>query len=233
MNKNERIPISPDRQALYRRIPKVDVLLVSDKIKTLTGEYGHEAVMSVIREETDRLRSLIRTSDDTERIDEEIRFLPESISHILRKRLTPGLKKVVNGTGVILHTSLGRAPLSYEHAMKTAEIVSGYSNLEYDTESGGRGDRNRRIEDLLIKLTGAEAALAVNNNAAAVLLILSAVAKGGEVIVSRGELVEIGAVSGFRTCWNKAVPCSGKSALRIRRTRRITAALFPTGQKRS
>ena len=105
---------------------------------------------------------------------------------------TPNMKKVINGTGTILHTNLGRAPISFGHMMRAAEIVSGYSNLEYNLEAGRRGERYSHFEKLLCKLTGAEAAMAVNNNASSVLLILSSLAKGGEVIVSRGELIEIG-----------------------------------------
>ena len=90
---------------------------------------------------------------------------------------TPNMKKVINGTGTILHTNLGRAPISYEHMMKAAEIVSGYSNLEYNLEAGRRGERYSHFEKLLCKLTGAEAAMAVNNNASSVLLILSQTAQ--------------------------------------------------------
>ena len=105
---------------------------------------------------------------------------------------SPGLKKVLNGTGTILHTNLGRAPLGKEAASRVLETVSGYCNLEYDLEDGCRGERCGQIENILCEITGAEAAVAVNNNAAALLLILCTLAQGGEVIVSRGELVEIG-----------------------------------------
>ena len=105
---------------------------------------------------------------------------------------TPNMKKVINGTGTILHTNLGRAPISREHMKKAFDIVTGYSNLEYNLEEGRRGERYSHFEKLLCKITGAEAAMAVNNNASSVLLILSSLAKGGEVIVSRGELIEIG-----------------------------------------
>jgi L-seryl-tRNA(Sec) selenium transferase len=110
----------------------------------------------------------------------------------LLKMQSPGLKKVLNGTGTILHTNLGRAPLGKEAASRVLETVSGYCNLEYDLEDGCRGERCGQIENILCEITGAEAAVAVNNNAAALLLILCTLAQGGEVIVSRGELVEIG-----------------------------------------
>jgi L-seryl-tRNA(Ser) seleniumtransferase len=102
------------------------------------------------------------------------------------------MKKVVNGTGTILHTNLGRAPISKDAAKRAMDIVTGYSNLEFDLESGKRGSRYSHFEKIISKITGAEAAMAVNNNAAAVLLILSSLAKDKDVIVSRGELVEIG-----------------------------------------
>ena len=118
--------------------------------------------------------------------------LTDRIGARLRRMQSPGLKKVLNGTGTILHTNLGRAPLGKEAASRVLETVSGYCNLEYDLEDGCRGERCGQIENILCEITGAEAAVAVNNNAAALLLILCTLAQGGEVIVSRGELVEIG-----------------------------------------
>lgn len=102
------------------------------------------------------------------------------------------MRPVINATGTILHTNLGRAPISREHLKRIADVACGYSNLEYDLEAGKRGERYSHFEKLLCRITGAEAAMAVNNNASAVMLILSSMAKGGEVVVSRGELVEIG-----------------------------------------
>ena len=104
----------------------------------------------------------------------------------------PKVRKVINATGTVLHTNLGRAPISRAQAAHLADIVTGYSNLEYDLENGRRGERYAHFEKLLCRLTGAEAAMVVNNNAAAVLLVLSTIASGGEVLTSRGELVEIG-----------------------------------------
>lgn len=118
--------------------------------------------------------------------------LTDRIGARLLRMQSPGLKKVLNGTGTILHTNLGRAPLGKEAASRVLETVSGYCNLEYDLEDGCRGERCGQIENILCEITGAEAAVAVNNNAAALLLILCTLAQGGEVIVSRGELVEIG-----------------------------------------
>jgi L-seryl-tRNA(Ser) seleniumtransferase len=114
----------------------------------------------------------------------------------LARARAPRLRRVVNATGVIVHTNLGRAPLAAEALDQVAEAARGYSNLEYDLEAGARGSRQAHVAELLRRLTGAEAALVVNNNAAAVLLALAALAEGGEVLVSRGELIEIG--DGFR-----------------------------------
>src|SRR5918911_1721018 len=114
----------------------------------------------------------------------------------LRALRAPRLRRVLNATGVIVHTNLGRAPLAAEALERVVDAARGYSNLEYELEAGRRGSRQEHVADALRRLTGAEAALVVNNNAAAVLLALAALAEGREVVVSRGELIEIG--DGFR-----------------------------------
>lgn len=182
MNKNQ----------LYRNIPKVDVLLEMEIIQLLIEQYGRETVMEAIREEMEALRAFIGACEEEEKIVRQIQDLPQQIVRHVERLHTPNMRMVINGTGTILHTNLGRAPISQEHVSKLADIVTGYSNLEYNLEAGKRGERYSHFEKLLCKLTEAEAAMAVNNNAAAVMLILSSMAKGGEVIVSRGELVEIG-----------------------------------------
>ena len=182
MNKNQ----------LYRNIPKVDVLLEMEIIQLLIEQYGRETVMEAIREEMEALRAFIGACEEEEKIVRQIQDLPQQIVRHVERLHTPNMRMVINGTGTILHTNLGRAPISQEHVSKLADLVTGYSNLEYNLEAGKRGERYSHFEKLLCKLTGAEAAMAVNNNAAAVMLILSSMAKGGEVIVSRGELVEIG-----------------------------------------
>ena len=182
MNKNQ----------LYRNIPKVDVLLEMEIIQLLIEQYGRETVMEAIREEMEALRAFIGACEEEEKIVRQIQDLPQQIVRHVERLHTPNMRMVINGTGTILHTNLGRAPISQEHVSKLADIVTSYSNLEYNLEAGKRGERYSHFEKLLCKLTGAEAAMAVNNNAAAVMLILSSMAKGGEVIVSRGELVEIG-----------------------------------------
>ena len=185
-----------DRNRLYRMIPKVDSLLETDRISALIRTCGLRSVMEAVREETEALRAMIRELPDEPgsgaRAEEAVRALPGRIEDNLARLFTPGMKRVINGTGTILHTNLGRAPLGRKHAEAVSHLIAGYSNLDYDLESGKRSDRTAHYEELLCRITGAEAALAVNNNAAAVLLVLHTLARGGEVIISRGELVEIG-----------------------------------------
>ena len=203
-----------DKGALYRSIPKVDILLEKQEIIEASEKYGHGIVMDAIREQTDVLRKRIGELADgsaeekstgkgaeaaagaagkaEEALKAAIENLVPDICARVKALHTPKVRKVINGTGTILHTNLGRAPISRSQAEKLIDIVTGYSNLEYDLEKGARGERYSHFEALLCRLTGAEAAMVVNNNAAAVMLILNTIAKGGEVVVSRGELVEIG-----------------------------------------
>ena len=180
-----------NKNLLYRSIPKVDVILAREDIQRLIQNYSRTTVMEAIREEMDALRAYIGENEEAQ-AHKRMEMLPELIKIRVEKKHTPNMRMVINATGTILHTNLGRAPISQEHMARLADIVTGYSNLEYNLEEGKRGERYSHFEELLCKITGAEAAMAVNNNAAAVMLILSSMAKGGEVIVSRGELVEIG-----------------------------------------
>ena len=172
---------------LFRSIPRVDELLGRDELKV--SALPPVLLRESVREELDALRDEVRGG---------LSALPETgilCARILARaeeKQLPTLRSVINATGVTLHTNLGRACLSERAANAAAEAARGYSTLEYDVENGCRGSRYQHVEALLCRLTGAEAAMAVNNNAAAVLLILSALAGGGEVIASRGELVEIG-----------------------------------------
>lgn len=181
-----------NKNLLYRSIPKVDVLLESEKMQEMIEEYGKESVMEAIHAEMNALRAFIGTCEDEEKAKMQIACLISNIERSVRKMHTPNMRSVVNATGTILHTNLGRAPISEEHMRKAFDITTGYCNLEYNLEAGKRGERYSHFEKLLCKLTGAEAAMAVNNNASSVLLILSSLAKGGEAVVSRGELIEIG-----------------------------------------
>lgn len=181
-----------NKEEMYRSIPKVDMLLQSPKVRTACALYGRTGVLQAVREETDSLRVFIRETEEEEAVRSAIASLPERIADRAEAMFAPHLRRVINGTGTILHTNLGRAPLGRQTAEKAARTLGGYCNLEYDLESGGRGRRSSCIEELLQHLTGAEAAVVVNNNAAAVLLILDTLARGGETVISRGELVEIG-----------------------------------------
>lgn len=175
---------------LLRQIPKVDDLLRLPALNTLAAEAGTSAVTEAVRRTLDRLRADILVGAVTELPSTEA--LCAQISASCRASRLPSLRGVINATGIVLHTNLGRACLS-DRALAAARGVSqGYSTLEYDLTAGERGQRYAHVEPLLCRLTGAEAAMVANNNAAAVLLILSALTAGGEVITSRGELVEIG-----------------------------------------
>lgn len=172
--------------ALLRSIPKVDELL--EKVRRY--HYGENYIKDAVRAELDVLRQDILSGARQELPGEET--LLAAIHARAEAMRRPSLRRVVNGTGIVLHTNLGRAPLASGAAAAAEAASRHYCTLEYNLESGSRGSRYSHVEPLLCRLTGAESALVVNNNAAAVLLILSALAAGGEVPVSRGELVEIG-----------------------------------------
>ena len=175
----------------FRNLPAVDKVLSDERISRLEG-YPHELLVSVIRQRLEQERESILAGHPCASLDDIVK----SVTDWLEMLEKPGLRRVINASGIIIHTNLGRAPLS-EAALAAMEAVSrGYANLEFDLESGSRGSRHIHIEGLLCQLTGAEAALVVNNNAAAVLLGLTALAKKKEVIISRGQAVEIG--GGFR-----------------------------------
>ncbi len=176
---------------LYRKIPKVDELLLDERVKGLAEIYPPSLIKEAIREELDALRDSISRQTLDER-DLSIDAVVERVEARVAERDAPTLVPVVNGTGIIVHTNLGRSLLSREALDRLLTINRGYCNLEYDLGEGRRGSRYVHAEELLCELTGAEGALVVNNNAAAVLLVLSTLARGREVVVSRGELVEIG-----------------------------------------
>ena len=179
-------------ESRFRDLPSVSDVLDDERIRGLVREYTHDAVLGLVRAEIDRSRDVIRNGDSPPSTDRLVESVERRAASLWRSLPTP----VINATGVILHTNLGRAPLS-DDAIEALRVASeGYGDLEFDLQSGRRGSRQGRVADLLCQLTGAEAALVVNNNASAVLLGLAAVAQGKEVIVSRGEAVEIG--GGFR-----------------------------------
>jgi L-seryl-tRNA(Ser) seleniumtransferase len=178
-----------DSRNPLRDLPSVDRLLADKRLRVLADEHGHELVLAAARAALARAREEIRAGFEQE-------DLPGRAIAELDRLLAPRLRRVINGTGVVVHTNLGRAPLSEYALDRVREVGRGYSNLEYDLDAGARGSRQDHLATVLRDLTGAEAALVVNNNAAAVLLALAALAEGREVVVSRGELVEIG--DGFR-----------------------------------
>lgn len=175
---------------LLRQIPKVTAFFQVDAIAALQQCCSAPAVTAWIRQVLDELRQdILHNRVETLPSLEELCARVEALA---RRDSIPSLRPVINGTGVILHTNLGRGCLSDRAADAVRDIARGYSTLEYQVEAGCRGSRHSHVADLLCQLTGAEDAMVVNNNAAAVMLILSTLAQGGEVITSRGELVEIG-----------------------------------------
>jgi L-seryl-tRNA(Ser) seleniumtransferase len=175
-----------------RQLPSVDRLLGEEAVQELVAAYGHNQTVDALRETLDLAREEVRTGADAP----DVTVLAARADAHLRERLAPTLRPVINATGVIIHTNLGRAPLSAAAQAAMEEVSRGYSTLEYDLQAGQRGQRTVHAERLLRDLTGAESALVVNNNAGAVLLALTGLAQGRGVIVSRGQLVEIG--GGFR-----------------------------------
>lgn len=183
-----------DRQEYLSRIPKVDNILSIPDTKKLLEKFPRNIVVEAIRTVLEELRQSISEAkeEELESITIDSENLIPIISKLVEKIMTPSLRKVINATGVIIHTNLGRAPLSEQALNSLSKISEGYSNLEYDLIKGERGDRQMHVKALLTTLTNAEDAMVVNNNAAAVLLALNSIAKDNEVIISRGQLVEIG-----------------------------------------
>jgi L-seryl-tRNA(Ser) seleniumtransferase len=181
------------QQTLYRLLPGVDQLLEEPRVEVLSAGLARSLVVTAIRRVLDELRQEIRASEEGGPAPDVNReAILARVEALARSLAMPSLRRVVNGTGVIIHTNLGRSPLA-EEARRAVELVGRhYSNLEFDLAAGRRGSRYSHVEGLLCQLTGAEAGLVVNNNAAAVLVTLETLARGREVIISRGELVEIG-----------------------------------------
>ena len=179
-------------QDLLRRLPAVDELLRQPVIAEAVGTFPRSLVVRAVRNVLDRIRRAILSdqSSGVSRLDEAA--LIQEILAEAEGLAAYTLQRVVNGTGIIVHTNLGRSLLCQEALERLQLIGSGYSNLEYDLEAGSRGSRYVHAEAILREITGAEGALVVNNNAGAVLLVLNTLAQGREVVVSRGELVEIG-----------------------------------------
>jgi L-seryl-tRNA(Ser) seleniumtransferase len=177
-----------------RQIPSIDALLQQPSIAARLAREGHPAVVHALRAAADAWRAKVTSGQPLE--TDAVAWITAESVRMLDASSAASLRSVINATGVILHTNLGRAPLAASAATRAADVARGYSNLEYDLAAGSRGHRHVHAERLLCALTGADAALVTNNNAAATWLVLAALASGREVLVSRGELVEIG--GGFR-----------------------------------
>lgn len=183
------------RQEILRKIPSVEEILSQRESLDLLKLHPRSVLLEAIRKGLGRIREEILREEDLSRFDDQF-FSMDHLFPFIRKELDllikPKLRRVINATGVVIHTNLGRAPLHPRALQHIVEISKTYSNLEYDLTIGERGDRYTHVEELLCRLSGAESAMVVNNNAGAVLLCLNTLAEGKEVIISRGELVEIG-----------------------------------------
>jgi len=177
---------------LIRSLPQVDAVLRNEYLTELDDRIPHAILLSAARKAIDSARQRILSGELTDAAEISVEGIAKAAADIAEEASMPGLRRVINATGVTLHTNMGRARLSKSACKAVIEAASNYSDLEYDIEAGQRGSRHSHIEKTITDITGAEAAMAVNNNAAAVMLCLSALGRGREIIISRGELVEIG-----------------------------------------
>ena len=178
--------------SLLRRVPSVDEVLRSSALQRAYADFGHALVVAELREVTAAARAALAERGDGALAECGVDALVAATMARVAARLNPSLRQVFNLTGTVLHTNLGRAPLPEEAIAAMTQVARGACNLEYDLDTGRRGERDSHVETWLKRLTGAQAAVVVNNNAAAVMLVLNTLARGREVPVSRGELVEIG-----------------------------------------
>src|SRR5579871_6656775 len=176
---------------LFRQLPSVNDVLAAAEVQALTTEHAHELIAEVVRAELGQLREQIRRGEG---LDGQctIPAIASRVAERLRQQMRPKLRPVINATGIVLHTNLGRSPMAEEAARAAHDAANGYLNLELDLDTGKRSSRQVAIREWVCRLTGAESATAVNNNAAATVLVLRALCQGKEVIVSRGQLIEIG-----------------------------------------
>jgi L-seryl-tRNA(Ser) seleniumtransferase len=206
----------PQKSPSLRELPSVDQLITTSQAARITETYGRPLTLDAIRQSLEEARSAFPGT----RSIPDSNVLLNRVREILEEWTSPSLQPVINATGVIIHTNLGRAPLSLDALRAIERVSAGYVTLEYDLEKGKRGSRLVHTEKSLARLTGAEAALVVNNNASAVLLVLAALARRRKVIVSRSQLVEIG--GGFRV--PDIMRQSGARLLEIGTTNRVHLA---------
>ena len=182
-----------EKKDLLRKIPAVDKLLEHPDVAALSEKYSRGLLLKAVQKRLEKVRQRIVLAEETVSPDtREVTVTPGDIEKEITLLTAPLLKQVINATGVVLHTNLGRSILSDRTLDQVRAIARSYSNLEYDIQKGTRGSRYAHVEDILCEISGAEAAFVVNNNAGAVLLVLNTLALGKEAIVSRGELIEIG-----------------------------------------
>ena len=182
-----------EKKELFQKIPAVDRLLGSSLLVRLMPRYPRALVLKAIHQVLEEIRQEIKAEDEFRDLSKlGVEPVSERVGERLELLNRPSLRPVINATGIVVHTNLGRSLLAERVLQKFRPLAGGYSNLEFDLNKGERGSRYTHIEEILKEITGAEAAMVVNNNAAAVLLSLDTLAKGREVIVSRGQLVEIG-----------------------------------------
>jgi L-seryl-tRNA(Ser) seleniumtransferase len=179
-------------QELLRKLPKVDEILSDERVQQAAAGLAHEQAADAVRESINAMRQAILQGDKIEERDVSHDAAVEMVLKRIERAGMPSLRRVINATGVVLHTNLGRARLSEKAKEAVMDTADSYSTLEYDPAAGKRGSRHVHCEKLIQRITGAEAAMVVNNNAAATMLALAVLGEGKEIILSRGEMVEIG-----------------------------------------
>ncbi len=183
--------MAANKKELLKNLPKVDKIFIDSRLKSIIARYPKKLVMREIREYLKGIRTAILKDDTIDTIPDFDSLVEGFVEHA-HDKLRNSLKRSVNGLGIILHTNLGRAPFPEDAQRALMDVVAHYCNIQITQDTGKRGDRYKHIESLLCEITGAEAAMVVNNNCAATMLVLNTLAKGKEVITSRGELIEIG-----------------------------------------
>ncbi|HYV35516.1 MAG TPA: L-seryl-tRNA(Sec) selenium transferase, partial [Gemmataceae bacterium] len=175
----------------FRTLPAVNQILETATVAALQATYAHDHIVATIRQELDGLRQSLTDGANLDG-QTDVAAVADRVALKIQRDLVPKLRTVINATGIILHTNLGRAPIAEEAAQAAHQAAGGYLNLEIDLESGKRSSRQTAIREWVCKLTGAESATVVNNNAAATVIALRAMCLGKEVVISRGQLIEIG-----------------------------------------